>query len=149
MRKGLDDLDPPLDQDIGPTAIIARDPADQYAKGEADGDTEEPDRQRDPRTVDHSRQQIATQPIGAEQKQLPAARRAGEVQVARDQPPEQIFIAATEEADRLTFLRVRRVDALKVGHVEPIIVAINKRDDQPTIVKDPDALRGREYEVSI
>ncbi len=53
MREGLDYLYATLDQDIGPTTVVAGDSADHDAEREADSDAEEPDRQRDPRSVDH------------------------------------------------------------------------------------------------
>ena len=73
MREGLDNLHAALDHDIAPAAVIAGDAADDDAEGQADGDADQPDGQRDARTVDHPRHQIATEPVGPEQEQLPAS----------------------------------------------------------------------------
>src|SRR6266478_6173853 len=99
MREGLDYLDAALDQDIGPTTVVAGDPTDQDAQCEANSHTEEPHAQRDPCPIDHPGQEITTEPVGTEQEQLAAAGRTDEMQVSGDQSPEQIFVAAAEEAD--------------------------------------------------
>src|ERR1700724_648524 len=96
MRAGLDPLDAALDQDVGPAAVIAGDAANQDAEREADDDPDQPDRQRDPRAVDDARQQVAAEPVGAEQEHLTARRGAGEVDVAVDVSPELVRVAVTE-----------------------------------------------------
>src|SRR5437868_12688930 len=84
MREALDDLDAALDQDVGPAAVIAGDAADQDAERKADDDADQPDRQRDARAIDDARQEIAAEPVGAEQKERAALGRADQVQIARD-----------------------------------------------------------------
>ena len=83
--------------DVGPAAVIAGDAADDDAEGQADGDADQPDGQRDARAVDDPRQQIAAEPVGAEQEQLPALGRADEMQIARDHAPELVLVATAEE----------------------------------------------------
>src|ERR1700730_13910824 len=148
MWKRLDDLDPALDQDVGPPAIIAGNPADQNPERKADRHAEQPDGQRDPRPVDHSRQQIAAEPIGPRQKKLPADGRTHQVQITWKQPPDAILAAVAEEADRLP-RAVVRIDAFEGVHIEPVVVAINKRGDQLAFVEDADPLWRSIDEISI
>src|SRR3984893_13453005 len=54
-----------------------------------------------------------------------------------------------KEADWLWFLWIRRIDPFELGHVEPVIVAVDKRSDQSTLVKDPDTLRWCKNEVGV
>src|SRR5262249_56464451 len=99
----------------GPAAIIAGDAADQDAEGEADDNAKEADRQRDPCAVNDARQEIAAKPVGAEQEQLPAFRRADQVQIAIEETPEAVAVAMTEELDRLMLRRIGRVDPAQIG----------------------------------
>src|SRR6266436_9062592 len=116
MRKRLDDLNAALDQDIGPSPVIAGNPSDQDAQRKADGNAQKPDSQREARPVDHTRQEIAPQSVCSGQEQLPAVSRANKVQVAGKQPPEAICATTTEEAYWLPLLQVRRIDSLQVVH---------------------------------
>src|SRR6516164_7906356 len=75
--------------------------------------------------------------------------RADEMEIGTEQSPEQILVATAKEADGLAFLRVRRVDSLEVGHVEPIVESVYKRRDQPAIVKDPHALWRSKDEIGV
>src|SRR5260221_97712 len=140
MRKRLDDLDATLDQDIGPSPVIAGNPSDQDAQREADCNAQKPDGQRDARPVDHARQEIAPESVSSGQEQLPAVSRANKVQVAGKQPPEAISTTMTEEAYWLSFLRVGRIDSLQVVHVEPVVIPINKGWDEVALIEDPDSL---------
>src|SRR6266566_1490744 len=149
MREGLDDLDAALDQDVGPAAVITGDAADQDAEGEADDDAEQTYGQRDPRAIDDAGQQIAAEPVGAEQKHLTALRRADQVKIAVDHPPELVGIAMAEEAHRLAAFVVRRVDPAQIGHVEAVVVAIDKGCGKVAVVEDADALRRRIDEVGM
>src|SRR5215472_18489884 len=106
MREALDDLDAALDQDVGPAAVIAGDAADHYAERKADDDAEEADCQRDARAVDDARQEVAAEPVGAQQEQRPALRRAHEVHIARDIAPEFVRVAVAEPADPLLLRRI-------------------------------------------
>ena len=144
----MDDLDSTLDQDVGPPAVIAGNPADQNTKCKADSHAEKPDGERNARSVDHSRQQIAAQPIGPAQKKLPADGRAHQVQITWKQSPEAILAAVADKADRLPRAIVG-IDAFEGVHIEPVIVAINKRGDQFALVEDPDSLWRSIDEISI
>src|SRR5215472_3949248 len=62
------------------------------------------------------------------------------MQIGTEQSPEQIFVTVAKKADSLALLRVRRINSLEVGHVEPIVETIDERGDQPAIVKDSDPL---------
>src|SRR5713101_3186748 len=99
MRKGLDHFDDTLDQHVGPAAVITGDAADQDAEAEADDHTDETDGQRDPRAVNDARQQVAAEPVSAEEKHLPVRRRTEQVEIARDEPPVIIPVAMAKEAD--------------------------------------------------
>src|ERR1051325_3201047 len=103
MREALDHLDAALDQDVGPAAVIAGNAADQDAERKADDDADEPDRQRDARAVDNARQEIAAEPVGAEQKERSALGWADQVKITWDIAPKFVGIAVTEPADRLAF----------------------------------------------
>src|SRR4051812_26956806 len=100
MRERLDDLDPALDQHVGPAAVIPGNAADHDAENKADRDADQPDRQRDPRAVDDARQEIAAEPVTAEQKHFSPGRRAEQVQVSLDGAPEFITVATAEKAER-------------------------------------------------
>ncbi len=108
-----------------------------------------PDGQRDARAVDHPRHQIAAEPVGAEQEQLPALGRTGKMQVAGKQAPELVAVAVAEKPQRLALFRVRRVDPLEPLHVEPIVETEDERGDQPALVKDVHRLRRRIDEVGV
>src|SRR6266446_7529987 len=149
MREGLDDLDQALDQDIDPAAVIAGDAADDDAEGEADGDADQPDGQRDARAVEDAREQVATEPVGAEQEERALLGRTGEVEIALDEAPELIAVAVAEESDRLWLAGILGVDAPQVAHVEPIIVTVDEGPDEMPVVKEMDALRRREDEVGM
>src|SRR5437667_291289 len=99
VRKGLDDFNASLNKDISPTTVIAGDPPDYNAECKAYGNTKKPDRERDPRPIDYSGQEVATQPIGTEQKQLSPGCRAGEMQVGTEQAPELILVAMAKETN--------------------------------------------------
>src|SRR5207249_7509480 len=86
---------------------------------------------------------------GSEQKQLSPASRTGEMQVGTEQAPKLILAAMAKEADRFWSLRIRRIDPLELGHVEPVIVAIYERSGQSTLVEDPDTLRRRKNEIGV
>src|ERR1044071_6584655 len=104
MRKRLDDLDRALDQHVGPAAVIPGDAADHDTENKADRDTDQPDRQRDARTVNDARQEIAAEPVAAEQEHRRPFRRAHQVPVTADQTPGFIAVAAAEKPDRLALV---------------------------------------------
>src|SRR5271167_5208819 len=110
MRERLNDLHAALGKDVCPAAVIAGDPADDDAEGQADGDADQPDCQRNARTEDHPRHQIATEPVSSEQEQLPALGWADEMQIARKQAPELVAVATTEKPQGLPLVRVGGVD---------------------------------------
>src|SRR6266567_2547218 len=97
MRERLDDLDPALDQHIRPATVIPGNAADQDAEGEADGHANQADRQRYPCAINDAGQHIATEPVGAEHKQLAPLRRANEVEIARDETPVLVPVAVAKE----------------------------------------------------
>ena len=149
MREALDHLDAALDQDVGPAAVIAGDAADQDAERKADDNADQPDRQRDARAIDNARQEIAAEPVGAEQKERAALGRADQVQIARDIAPELVGIAVAEPADRLWLRRVRRIDPVQFRHVEAVIVAEHMGLCEPTLVEQAQALRRRVDEIGV
>src|SRR5437868_5320302 len=71
------------------------------------------------------------------------------MQIGGKQAPKLILVAMAKEANRLRLLCIRRVDPLEFGHVEPIIVPVNKRSDQSAVAKDPDTLGRSEDEVGV
>src|SRR6202021_558977 len=116
-------LNSTLDQDVGPPAIIAGNPADQNTERKADRHAEEPDGQRYAPSVDHSRKQGAAEPIGPGQKKLPIYGRANQMQITRKQPPEAVLAAVAEEADRLP-LAVARISAFEGVYVEATLAPV-------------------------
>src|SRR5271167_3252156 len=125
MRERLHDLDAALDHDVGPAAVIPGDATDDDAERKTDRDADEADGQRDARAVDDAREEVAAEPVGAEQEQLPALRGTSEMKPGRDVAPEQIRVAATEEPERLVLVGVRRVDPLQIIHIEAVVVTLD------------------------
>src|SRR5439155_25480553 len=114
MRERLDHLDRPLDQDVGPTAVIPGDTADDDAEGKAEDDPDQPYGQRDARAVDDAREHVAAEPVGAEEKELAALGREEQVEIAENEPPVEVLVAAAQKADRLLVIRVRCVDPVQI-----------------------------------
>ena len=110
--------------------MIAGEPADDDAEHEADGDAEQADGQRDARAVDDARQHVAAEPVGAEQEQLAALGRADQMEVAFEQAPELVGVAAAEEAHLLHVVCVVGVFALQRVHVELHRAAVDERPDE-------------------
>ena len=111
-------------------AVIAGQAADDDAEHEAERDADQADGQRDARAIDDARQHVAAEPVGAEQEQLAVLGRADEMQVALDQAPEFVGVAAAEEADLLHVARVVGVFALQRVHVELHVAAVDERPDE-------------------
>ena len=135
--------------EVEQAAVIAGEPADDDAEHEADGDADQADGERDARAVDDARQHVAAEPVGAEQEELAALGRADEVEVAFEQPPELVAVAAAEEADRLHVVRVVGVFALQRVHVELHGAAVDERPDEAALMEEMDALRRRVDEVDV
>src|ERR1700754_2413088 len=110
MREGLDDLDQPLDDDVDPAAVIAGDAADDDPQGEADGDADEADGERNAGAGDDAREHVAAEPVGAEQEEGAVLRRADDMEIALDEAPEAISVAMAEEAQLLHLLGIIDVD---------------------------------------
>src|SRR5690242_559617 len=101
MRKRLDHLDHALDQHVDPAAVVSGDPAEEEPQGEADRDADETHRERDSCAVEDAREHVAAEAVGAEEEELPVLRGTGEVEIAFPEPPEEIVVGMTEEAQRL------------------------------------------------
>src|ERR1700738_835882 len=71
------------------------------------------------------------------------------MQVGTEQAPELILVAMAKEADWLWSLWIRRIDPFELGHVEPVIVAVDERSRTSTLVEDPDPLGWRKDEVGV
>src|SRR5215472_16985254 len=71
------------------------------------------------------------------------------MKITRNQSPEQIIVAMAKESNSLPFLRVGRINALEVGHVQPIVESIDKWSDQTAIVKDAHPLRRRKDKIGV
>src|SRR5579863_1642957 len=149
MRKRLNHFDNALNKDVGPAAVIPGDAADHDTEREADRDADKTDGQRNPCAIDDARQQIATEPVGAEQEQLPAIGRADEMEACRDEAPEQVFVALAEKAQGLVLCRVGRVDTLQIIHVEMVVVALDIGRGEPVFAKNVNMLRRRVDEVGV
>src|SRR5579883_585029 len=147
MGKRLYDLDEPLDQHVDRAAVIAGDAADHDTQGEADGDTHEADRERDPRAIDDARQKIAPEPVGAEQKQRAARGGAEKMQIAWEEAPEEIAIAVTEEAQRLHLAAILGIDAPQIPHVEVIVESVDIGRGESAIAEKMHRLRRRIDEI--
>src|SRR3712207_7537670 len=57
----------------------------------------ETDREGDPRPVDHAREQVAPELVGAEEEQRAVLRRADEVQVGVDEPEPVVAVAPAQD----------------------------------------------------
>ncbi len=115
----------------------------------ADGHADQADSERDPRAINDARQHIAAEPVGAEQKQLAALRRADQVEIARDEAPVIVLVAVAKEPDRLVLGWVRRVDPPEIGHVEMVAVAVDERPGGAAVIEHMQALRRRVDEVGM
>src|SRR5262249_56276611 len=69
--------------------------------------------------------------------------RADQMEVAGDQTPEIVRIAAAEEAQPLNILRVVCIFALQGIHVELHRPTIHERSDELPVVEEADSLRRR------
>ena len=96
-RQRAQNLNRALDQVIDQAAVITGDAAQYDAKQEAQPDADKTDRHRHAGTVNCAAQDIAPQPVGAEEvHRIAGLRRAYQVQVKRDPPPQLVFFAADE-----------------------------------------------------
>ena len=135
MRDRMDDLDEALAEEVENPAVVSRQSSDRDAETEADRNPDDADGERDARSIDDARQQIASEAIGPEQEERRLCVRTHEMQVGRDQTPEGIGIAMAEEAQAMDLLAVHFVLALQVIHVEVVVEAIHIRSYELTIVE--------------
>ena len=88
-RQRAQDLDQPLDDVVDPAADVAGEAAEDQAEHERHGDADEADRERDARPVDDAREQVAPEPVRAEQEERAVLGRTDEVEVRRRHAPER------------------------------------------------------------
>src|SRR5206468_5510406 len=120
-------LDEALDHVVDPAAVIAGDAAEREADHEAHGDAEEAHGERDARAIHDAGKYLAPEPVGAEEIERAALRRAEEVEAAVDYLPEAVFVAEAEEAHLVDLRRVVGVLAPQRFQVELHVVAVDER----------------------
>src|SRR5688572_13808076 len=141
MRDRAHHLDHALHDVVDPAAVIAGEPAQDHAQDDRHRDADEADGERDAHAVEDARKHVASQPVRAEQKQRPALRRAHQMQVAGNDAPPVVFVAAAEESDLQRLLRILGKDAFQGLHVELVVERIDERPDELALVEEVDRLR--------
>src|SRR6185436_11824736 len=94
-------FDEALDQRVDPAAVIAGNSAQHDADDEAHRDTEQAHGERDAGAVDHAREHVAAETVGAEEKEGAVLSGTDKVEIRLEQVPELMAVAAAEEAQRL------------------------------------------------
>ena len=147
--QGSQDLDQALDDVIDPTAEIARQSAEEQSERERDRNSHNADGERNPRSVDDAREEIAAQPVGAEEEHRAVLGRAEQMHVSWHQSPEVVTIATAQEPHRLRRRRIGGVDATEALDVEGELVRIDEGTHQPALVHQVHGLRRCVQEVTV
>src|SRR5688572_4587542 len=141
MRDRAHHLDHALHDVVDPAAVIAGEPAQDHAQHDRHRDADESDGERDAHSVEDAREHVTPQPVGAKQEHRPALRRAHQMQVAGNDAPPVVFVAAAEEPDLQRLLRILGEDAFQGLHVELVVERIDERPDELALVEEVDRLR--------
>ena len=144
MGEALKDLGDPLDHHVDPAAVIARQPSQDERERKGEDDADHADGERDPRRIDDAAEHVAPQPVGAEQEQGAALRRADEMERGGYHSPELVAFAAAEEAQRLRLGIVLGVDPLQGFEVALHLEAVDEGPEELALVHEVDALGRRE-----
>ena len=102
------ELDDALDHGVHRPTDVAGDAAYHHPQQEADGDPEQPHRQRHAAGVKHPREHVAAQLVGAEQVQSGGRQHPEQVQVGADEAQQLVGVGAHEEADAVRVARCSR-----------------------------------------
>ena len=143
LREGADDLDEALHRAVDPSPVVAGEPSEHEADHEAHRDPDQPDRERDPCPVDDPGEQVAAQAVGAEEEEGPVARRAHQVEIPLEEPPELVGVAPAEESQALHPARVFVVLPLEGVQVELVDERMDEGSDELSLVKEAKLLRRR------
>src|SRR5690606_22519323 len=110
---------------------VSRHPAEQDPEHEAERNPDQPDRHRDPGTVDQPRQDVAAEAVRAEQiDPLPRIGRSEEVEVGLDLAPESVRLTADEEAQWDLRLRIHGEDAPERLPIDRLLQTVDVRPDE-------------------
>ena len=142
----LQELDDALHQHVHRTAEEAGDAAEQAAERKADRHPDQADRERHPRPVQHPRQHVAPQAVGAEREQHPRFVHPQEVDAERNQAEQPVLVTGYEEPHGKGLLPV---DGKHLGarhRVAGHLQAVHERRAQAALVRQPHA-RGRRVQV--
>ena len=112
-RNADQEFDDALNHGIHRPADVAGDAADHHAKQEADGDAEQPHRQRHAPGVQHPREHVAAELIGAEQVQRGGRQHPEQVQVGANEAEQLVRVGAHEEVDAVRVATILGVEALQ------------------------------------
>ena len=124
----LHELDQPLDDEVRGAAEIARDAAHQDAEEQAQRDADEADRHRNAGAVDRAAEDVAAEPVGADQvERLPAVERPEQVDVGVDEAEELVRLAVHEQADVDRRLGIVGEQALAAVVVDLGLVGVDMR----------------------
>ena len=139
-------LDDALDQVVGEAAEVARDAAQGESDHEAEQDTDQADGDRDAGAVDHPREQVAAEAVGAEDEER-SVLGAEQVQVGTEQVPQLVVDPAHEQADDVLLLRVFVVLPAQRLAVAGAVQAVDERPLQALLVNEEVHLGGRYEQV--
>src|SRR5688572_7385985 len=129
--------------------MIAGDAADDDAEHKAHRDAEPADGQRHPRAVNDAREEIATEPVGAQQKHLAVLGGADQMQVTLPQAPELVGIAAAQKTNRKHLAPVISIFAFQRVHVELHVTPVDEGSDIGSFVKQVEGLGRSVDEIDI
>ncbi len=145
----MQNLDHALDDQINDPAVISGDAADHHAQQETQRNADQPDRQGNPRAVNHARQDVPAEAVGSQEKQRTALFNAEKVQVAIEITPEFIRVSPTEELNPVNLRRVFLIFPAQRGEVQRKAISIHERPDELALVEHVQGLRRRVDGVDI
>ena len=99
--------------------------------------------------VDHAREHVAPEPVGAEEEERAPVLDAHQVEARLELPPEPVGVARAQEPQPVAALRILAVLPLEVLHVEPVVQAVHERADELPVVEEPHRLGRRVDEVAV
>ena len=126
-RDGYQQVDNALNTFVDDAADIAGDAADQAAEHKADRDAAQADEERNQRADDRAREQIPTDRVSAEERDIGFFVDAEKVQVQLEQAQDLVGFAANEEVNRILFVFLLGVNLAKGFGVEGALARVDVR----------------------
>ena len=119
--------DQALDEQVRGAAEVPRHAPQDAAQHEAHGDADQTHRQGDTARVQQPREQVASQLVGAEQKNHPRPVHPEQVQVGLEQAPQAVAVTPGEQPHRVAHRAVLAVQPPQAGHVDGAGNAVHER----------------------